>query len=500
MSAPVTLMITQAGLDALVNAQSGATEPVRVTQVGLTETAFVIAPTIDALPGEFKRLGAVSGTSVSETIIHMTATDASTDIYELRGLGLYLEDGTLFAVHAQPTPIFRKISIASFLLALDIAFANGAGEISFGSSTFLLPPASETVAGVAEIADDAQADEGIDDATIISPKKLKRRLDALANALGLSLDELAQALATLMARTISGGGLATGGGNLSASRTITVTGSDAPSAIAMLRNDVVITPAALRAALGNISVQGGQLVTGGGAITGSHTLNVYPAVGADLIAGQRTDVVATPAAIRALTEYLTIGGTGLVTGGGNLTAPRTLEVRAATGGEAIAGDANDCAVTPASLRAVQSALSIGGTGLVTGGGNLTASRTVDVRAATATDVAAGAATDCAITPAALSGLARTLSGNGYAVIPGTGGLILQWGRFSAAANGTTTTLFPISFPTACFSIVSDGGVAGGNDSQDNPPVLIDGSVTQSGFSVFSADDGAAFRRYLAVGI
>ena len=72
---PIQLIITTAGLDALVDAQDGDTDPIVVTEVGITETAFVNAPTLTNLPGELKRLDAVSGQSVSETVIHMTAQD-----------------------------------------------------------------------------------------------------------------------------------------------------------------------------------------------------------------------------------------------------------------------------------------------------------------------------------------------------------------------------------------------------------------------------------------
>lgn len=455
MSDPVTMMVTQAGLAAFLAAD--AAHPIVITQVGLTQSAFIVAPTIDALPGEFKRLTAsFSGDVVSETIIHMTAVDGTADIYDLRGLALYLDDGTLFAVYAQPTPIFTKVSIASFLLALDIAFANGTGNISFGDAIFLLPPATETRAGMARIATNAEADGGTDDQTIISPLKLQRRLTALANALTQATDEDLTALADAFDLILQ---------SLTA-RTITGTG----------------------------------LVNGGGDLTQSRTLDVPAASGAEAIAGTATDKALTPAALRAVQAALSIGVSGLATGGGDMTEGRTIDVPAATGGETIAGTATDRAITPAALFAFRSAIAFSGGGLVKGGGNLALSRTLTVDAASSADVAAGSATDKAITPAALSGLARSLGQNGYAYLPGTGGLILQWGRFSAPANTTTNTLFPVAFPTECFAVTPCGGAAGGADSQDNPPVLVTSGITRSGFAVFSADDTTAGMAYLAIGI
>ncbi|WP_311270842.1 hypothetical protein [Sphingobium sp. WCS2017Hpa-17] len=341
---PILFMITTAGLDALVNAQGGSTEPIEVVSVGITQNAFTMAPTITALPGELKRIQAVSGQAVSETVIHMTAQDVSTDIYELRGLGLYLADGTLFAVYSQPTPLFRKVSISFFLLALDIGFSNGiAGAITFGDTTFLLPPASETVKGVAEIADATEAAAGTDDQRIISPRKLRQVLNALGELIAPGSPNFSVAFTAMLARTITGAGLASGGGNLTASRIITVL------------------------------------------------------------------------------------------------------------------------------------------------------------AASAADVAAGTATDKAITPAALSGLFKSITQNGHAYIPGMGGLRLMWGRFTSAANASTAVLFPDSFATACFVVISDGVKGSGADSQDNAAGVDYSTITPSGFSVFSADDSSNACGYIAIG-
>ncbi|MES2173293.1 MAG: hypothetical protein V4523_05030 [Pseudomonadota bacterium] len=346
---PVQIMITRAGLDALVNAQNGATEAIKIVQIGITSTAFLMAPTVTSLPGEIKRIDAVSGIATSENIIHMTGQDVSEDVYDVRGIGLYLEDGSLFGIFAQPTPVFRKVSISFFLFALDLAFQQAVAEnITFGDTSFLMPPASETVKGVAEIATPAEAAARFDHERIITALTLGLELlaerattDADLTALADGFDTI---LAGLMARTITGGGL------------------------------------------------------------------------------------------------------------------------------------------------------------VSGGGNLTASRILTVLAASAADIVTGTATDRAVTPAALSGLGRSLTQNGWAILPGLGGLILQWGRFTAAANGNTTTLFPIAFPTECFAVAGWGGSGGGNDSQDNPPVLLTAGIERSGFPVFSADDSAGGCAYIALGV
>ena len=341
---PIHFMITAAGFTALIERADG----IRITALGVSQSAFIMAPTITVVPGEFKRIDAVSGEAASDTVIHMTAQDVSTDIYELRGMGLYLDDGTLFAVYSQAEPLFRKVSIAFFLLAMDIAFENGnAGDISFGDTSFLMPPATETVKGVAEIATPAEAAARVDHSRIISPLTLGLQLLAERGETDTDLSALANAFDALLAALTA--------------RTIT------------------------------------------------------------------------------------------------------------------------------------------GTGLATGGGSLSASRTINVRAASVAETIAGLAADCAITPWSLAGFPKYLGQDGYFVLPGGAGLMLQFGRFVASANASTAATFPLAFPTACLAVVPVGGVSGGADSQDNPPVLVESTITRFGFSVFSADDSAAGMRFIAIG-
>lgn len=301
-----TLTLTTAGLDALVDAQNGATDAIQISEVGFSESVVTVAPTMTALPGELKRIDALSGTTISETVIHMTSQDSSPDIYDLRAFALYLEDGTLFAAYSQADPIISKASVLNLQLAFDIAFQDGiAGDIEFGSATFLFPPATETVKGVAEIATQAEVDAGTDDERIVTPLKLENRLadafgaivsatetvegvaeiatqaevDAgtdderfvtalklaarLAPVIAAIADEvtdrtaaidgeaatrasedtaLGALISNLTARTITGGGLVTGGGSLAANRVLSVTAASIAQLIAGTANNVVLTP------------------------------------------------------------------------------------------------------------------------------------------------------------------------------------------------------------------------------------------------------------------
>lgn len=295
-----TLTITAAGLDALVDAQSGATDPIVISEIGLTETAFVAAPTLVALPGEIKRIVGISGQSVAENVIHLTAQDSTTDTYDLRGFALFLADGTLFAAYSQPDPIVSKVSIAAFLISLDVAFAEAIdADIEFGDATFLFPPATETVKGAIEIATQAETDTGTDDSRAITPLKLATRLAA-------ALAGVAASIAALAGRTITGGGLATGGGDLNANRVITVTAASAAEADAGVIATKALTPASIVNVLAAIAgllartVTGAGLATGGGSLAANRVITVPAASGAEIAVGTEAGKAVTPAAMAAV--------------------------------------------------------------------------------------------------------------------------------------------------------------------------------------------------------
>ena len=289
MADPIDLVITSAGLDALVDAENGDTDPIVITQVGLSDAGFDPAPTLTALPGEFKRLAAIAGQSVAPNQIHMTAQDLDAVTYDVRGLGLFLADGTLFATFAQAEPIFSKVEIAIFLFAFDVRFTgNVADSIAFGDAIFLYPPATETIQGVAEIARQEEVDAEEDDERIVTPKKLGVRLAGLKATIDAALaaltayvnDEVAgltqfvnDALATFAARRVTGDGLATGGGDLTEDRVITVTRASGTEVAAGTSDDVAVTPLALAQVPQTFGAQLSVLGLGG-AVIKTGTLSV----------------------------------------------------------------------------------------------------------------------------------------------------------------------------------------------------------------------------------
>ncbi|MEI6418708.1 MAG: phage tail protein, partial [Sphingomonadales bacterium] len=175
----ITLVITAAGRAALVNAAAAGTNAVTITQAGFTSLAFAAAAGMTALPGEFKRVTTLSGAVVDPDTIHLVLRDDSAAAYALRGLALYLSDGTLFALYGQPDPILEKSASATALLAIDVRFADiTAASLAFGDANFLNPPATTSTAGVVELATIAEAAGGGDTIRAITPATLKAVIDA----------------------------------------------------------------------------------------------------------------------------------------------------------------------------------------------------------------------------------------------------------------------------------------------------------------------------------
>jgi hypothetical protein len=112
---------------------------------------------------------------------------------------------------------------------------------------------------------------------------------------------------------------------------------------------------------------------------------------------------------------------------------------------------------------------INSSGLVSGGGDLTADRTINVTKASSTDVMAGTADDRAITPLALKtsrvGTFSVAAGAAYAVSgydTSANGIITQWGQVRTSITGSYTISFPKAFPNNCFTITTTAQNTGAN--------------------------------------
>lgn len=166
----ITIIVTNAGRAALVNAVNTGTNAVTITQLGITEAVFVPTAAQVALPGEIKRIPLASGVVVADDQIHVTASDVTADAYAMRGFALYLNDGTLFAIYGQAGAILNKTAQSMMLLAADISFADIDAElIEFGDTNFILPPATTEILGLVELATTAEGQAGADASRVLTP-------------------------------------------------------------------------------------------------------------------------------------------------------------------------------------------------------------------------------------------------------------------------------------------------------------------------------------------
>ncbi|MGF7149433.1 hypothetical protein FHS96_003084 [Sphingomonas zeicaulis] len=491
---PLTLTLTQDGLSAIVDAENGGTAAITIAEVGLTAEAFIASPTLTELPGEFGRLDSVSGEAVDDSTVHIVTRDGSAGTYTVRGFGLYLADGTLFATYAQAEPIFEKAAVATFLLATDIKLLPGQAElIQFGNANFLNPPATRIRAGVARLATPAEAAAGTDDESIITPAQLA---PLLAQFIPLAQRAVANGVATLG-----------GDGKVSPSQLPAFDAIDVfvvADQAAMLGLAASVADFAIRTDISKT-----YILTALPATTLANWVEFLSPGAPVLSVNNKTGAVTlTPADLGAVPTTRNITGGGLVTGGGNLAADRQLQVLKASAAEALAGQFDDRAVTPAALSSVLNEIvarayrhiTITGSGLATGGGDLTNHRAINVNKASGWDTENGWGDDRAVTPVSLASFSRQMSQNGYHRIPGGGGLIIQWGRFTAQANGRTTVNLPITFPNAFFAVVANGTSDNNTNAQDNWPAPVMPPPNNGQFQVQSANNSPDSCYFIALGM
>ncbi|MGE7139660.1 tail fiber domain-containing protein [Luteibacter sp. NPDC031894] len=177
MPAAITFKITDEGRAALRNSDGNGTNAVLVATVGITATAFTSG---NPLPNEIKRLSTIKGGATAADTIHVTVSDDSPGaVYDVRGYGLYLQDGTLLGSYGQPDIIVQKSAQATMLLSADIQFADiDATQITFGDTNFSNPSATTERMGVVELATDTEASSGTDPSRAVTPKALLAALNA----------------------------------------------------------------------------------------------------------------------------------------------------------------------------------------------------------------------------------------------------------------------------------------------------------------------------------
>ncbi|WP_129792571.1 hypothetical protein [Sphingosinicella sp. CPCC 101087] len=242
-------IVTDAGRAALVNAQGNGTAPVVIAEYGISSTAFANTPATVALPDEIKRLVTLSGDVVDDDTIHLVLRDETSDVFTLRSIALYLEDGTLFGTYSQADPILEKSAASVMLVALDAKFADiDAALLEFGDTNFLNPPATKAVQGVVELATEDEATAGVDDVRAVTPKGLLGAVTAwLDSRFGADAPSaFVKGLLTLVNALTFRTGIGLGTGDKPTFNGVTLTGNFEPLGgwvrQVMSGSDLILTP------------------------------------------------------------------------------------------------------------------------------------------------------------------------------------------------------------------------------------------------------------------
>lgn len=172
------LIITDAGKNALKNAQRDGTTALRITSIALGNGRYTPLKSHTALEQEHHRLNTIAGSVAGPNTLHITVRDESKEEYGAFELGLITDKGILFAIYSQQKIIIEKASSSTLLLSIDIELTDvNTDNISFGNTNFVNPPATQETRGVISLTTEDEAKRGSDDAKAITAKTLKTTLD-----------------------------------------------------------------------------------------------------------------------------------------------------------------------------------------------------------------------------------------------------------------------------------------------------------------------------------
>ncbi|WP_375322745.1 phage tail protein [Aliivibrio logei] len=173
----MSLLITNAGIAASIHAgELGVSY--KITHIAIGLEGYL--PTLDQtqLKNEVAREALTRGSVPALGQLHFEAVFADEKEFEGKEIGYYLEDGTLFAVDSRDGEILslkRSNTIITEALELNLA---GSSIDNITVEIMGTPYATETVAGISKIVTNEQVDEGIDDTSFLTIKKLLRAFDA----------------------------------------------------------------------------------------------------------------------------------------------------------------------------------------------------------------------------------------------------------------------------------------------------------------------------------
>lgn len=178
----IKMLITDAGLAEVVNAEQSGTAPVELSYIALGTGQYTPTADMTALKSEFKRFDSIKGGAITDNVIHISLHDNSKEAYTVYELGVFTANGTLFAVYSQTTPIVQKAADAEVMLVTDFVLSEiDVDSITIGDTNFILNPATTETAGLVELATEAEAKAGTDETKAITPKTLDAAIEAHDN-------------------------------------------------------------------------------------------------------------------------------------------------------------------------------------------------------------------------------------------------------------------------------------------------------------------------------
>lgn len=169
----MNLIITDAGKQALVNAAQTGTAQLTLAEIAVGSGQYT--PTADQteLHDEIKRLPIIQASAVEDHVIHVAFQDDSTDSYNVYEVGVFTQDGVLFAIYSSDELLISKSANSSCFLTVDMIIDDlDVSEISFGDVEFATGAATTESAGIVELATRAEADAGTDAYRVITPATL----------------------------------------------------------------------------------------------------------------------------------------------------------------------------------------------------------------------------------------------------------------------------------------------------------------------------------------
>ena len=120
MSQEMDIIITAAGLQALINAEHSGTNKVTLSKVQLGNAYFKPSEQTTDIGNVVAELTTVGGSTVSATEIQVNATDSSDSVYTVRSVGIFTSDNILFAVGSSQDPILQKVATSQALFTFNI--------------------------------------------------------------------------------------------------------------------------------------------------------------------------------------------------------------------------------------------------------------------------------------------------------------------------------------------------------------------------------------------